>query len=788
MFDRHAASLVPGRVAHTLLYVCLALVASGVSHPGWAQTPGTRRAERFVDSLLGRMTLDEKVGQLTMTPADGGQTGPRAPAGGEQQVRDGKIGSFLSFWGAAATRDLQRIAVEESRLGIPLLFSQDVIHGWRTVFPVPLAEAASFDTVAVRDAARIAAVEASAHGIHWTFAPMVDIARDARWGRIVEGAGEDPHLGSAMAVARVRGFQGDLGWRRMQENHAPPTRMLATAKHFAAYGAAEGGRDYNSGDVSERTLWDVYFPPFRATLREGVGSIMASFNDIGGTPAHASRWLLDDILRQRWAFDGLLVSDWSGIQELLAHGVAATPEEAVVLAIRAGVDVDMSDALYQRHLASAVRKGLVPVSLVDRSVKRVLRVKQALGLFEDPYRYSDTTRQRVVTLAPAHRAAARDLARKSIVLLKNDIVSAAGAPTLPLAKTLRSIAVIGPLADDRNAVLGSWNGAGRADDAITVLAGVRTALPGARVTYERGVPVESISTAGVAAAVQAARDADAVLLVLGERADMTGEAASRASIELPGAQLAMAQEVVRAVRAADPRKPIVAVLMNGRPLAVQWLADSVPAIVESWLLGVEHGNALADVLFGDANPSGKLPVTIPRATGQVPIYHAHRNTGRPPALNNSYSSKYLDVPWTPLYPFGHGLSYTSFRYTGLRLGAASGRARDVVRVNVDVTNTGARAGAEVVQLYLRDDAASVARPVRELKGFQRITLRPGETRAVSFVLHALDLSMHRLDMQRVVEPGTFTVWAGGSSAATLSASYRVVGDTLRIARAPRRMR
>ena len=788
MFDRHAASLVSGRAARTLLHVCLALVASGVSHPAWAQTPGTRRAERFIDSLLVRMTLDEKVGQLTMTPADGGQTGPRAPAGGEQQVRDGKIGSFLSFWGAAATRDLQRVAVEESRLGIPLLFSQDVIHGWRTVFPVPLAEAASFDTVAVRDAARIAAIEASAHGIHWTFAPMVDIARDARWGRIVEGAGEDPHLGSAMAVARVRGFQGDLGWRRLQENNAPPTRMLATTKHFAAYGAAEGGRDYNSGDVSERSLWEVYFPPFRATLREGVGSIMASFNDIGGTPSHASRWLLDDILRQRWAFDGLLVSDWAGIQELLAHGVAATPEEAVVLAMRAGVDVDMSDALYQRHLAGAVRKGLVPMRLVDRSVRRVLRAKQALGLFVDPYRYSDTTRQRVVTLAPAHRAAARDLARKSIVLLKNDIESAAGAPVLPLAKTLRSIAVIGPLADDRNAVLGSWNGAGRADDAITVLAGIRAALPGARVTHERGVPVESISTAGVAAAVQAAREADAVVLVLGERADMTGEAASRASIELPGAQLAMAQDVVRAARAADPRKPIVAVLMNGRPLAVQWLADSVPAVVESWLLGVEHGNALADVLFGDANPSGKLPVTIPRATGQVPIYHAHRNTGRPPTLNNSYSSKYLDVPWTPLYPFGHGLSYTSFRYTGLKLGATSGEARDPVRVSVDVTNTGARAGAEVVQLYLRDDAASVARPVRELKGFQRITLQPGETRTVSFVLHALDLSMYRLDMRRVVEPGTFTVWAGGSSAATLAASYRVVGDTLRIARAPRRMR
>jgi beta-glucosidase len=517
MSDRRAPSLRRS-TARALTHAALALALGTPLQPAAAQVAETRRAERFIDSLLARMTLAEKVGQLTMTPADWNQTGPRAPAGGDQQVREGRIGSFLNFWGAAPTREMQRIAVEESRLHIPLLFSQDVIHGWRTVFPVSLAEAASFDTAAVRDAAHIAAVEASAHGIHWTFAPMMDIARDPRWGRIVEGAGEDPHLGEAMAAARVRGFQGDGGWRRIGQGDAPPTRMLATAKHFAVYGAAEGGRDYNTGDVSERTVWDVYFPPFRAAVREGVGSIMASFNDIGGTPSHASRWLLGDILRRRWDYDGLVVSDWSGIQELMAHGVAATPEEAVVLAMRAGVDVDMSDALYQKHLEGAVRQGLVPLALVDASVKRVLRAKQALGLFEDPYRYSDTTRQRLVTLTPAHRAAARDLARKAIVLLKNE-PAAGGAPVLPLSKTLRSLAVIGPLADDRAAVLGSWNGAGRPEDAVTVLAGLRAALPQTRVTHERGAPVESLSTAGFAAAVQAARDADAVLLVLGERAD-----------------------------------------------------------------------------------------------------------------------------------------------------------------------------------------------------------------------------------------------------------------------------
>jgi len=769
------------RIATVALLITLAAM------PASAQTPGTRRAERFVDSLLARMTLDEKVGQLTMTPAEWNQTGPRAPGGGDEQVRDGRIGSFLNFWGAAPTREMQRIAVEQSRLHIPLLFSQDVIHGWRTVFPVSLAEAASFDTAGVRNAARIAAVEASAHGIHWTFAPMVDIARDPRWGRIVEGAGEDPHLGELMAAARVRGFQGELGWRRIAEGTGAPTRVLATVKHFAAYGAAEGGRDYNTADISERTLWEVYLPPFEAALREGAGSIMASFNDIGGTPSHASRWLLDDVLRRRWRYDGLVVSDWSGVQELLAHGVAATPEDAVVLAIRAGVDVDMSDALYSKHLADAVRKGRVPVALVDASVRRVLRAKQALGLFEDPYRYSDTTRQRIATLTPAHRAAARELASKAIVLLQNAPV-AGGAPALPLSKTLRSVAVIGPLADDRVAVLGSWSGAGRPEDAITVLAGVRAALPQARVTYDRGAPVESLSTEGFAAAVQAAREADAVLLVLGERANMTGEASSRASIELPGSQLALAQAVVRATRASDPRKPVVAVLMNGRPLAVQWLADSVPAVVESWLLGVEHGNALADVLFGDVNPSGRLPVTVPRATGQVPIYYAHRNTGRPAARENGYTSKYLDLPWTPLWSFGHGLSYTTFRYANLRLDAPSAPARQSVRVSVDVANTGTRAGDEIVQLYLRDDAASVARPVRELKGFRRVTLRPGETRTVDFVVRPVDLSLYGLDMRRVVEPGTFTLWAGGSAEATLEAKYRVVGDTLVVEPAPPRVR
>ena len=686
---------------------------AGALRPAPSSAPVTRTP----DSLLALMTLEEKLGQLTMAPASWGQTGPTAPGGDDRQVSDGRIGSFLGFWGAAATLRMQRVAVERSRLHIPLLFGNDVIHGWRTVFPVPLAEAASFDTSAVEGAARIAAVEAAAHGIHWTFAPMVDIARDARWGRVVEGAGEDPYLGSAMAAARVRGFQG--------KDLASPATVMATAKHFAAYGAAESGRDYNVADISERTLWEVYLPPFEAAVRAGAGSLMSSFNEIGGTPAHASRWLLGDVLRGRWGFRGLVVSDWTGVEELLRHGVAADRPEAAARALEAGVDVEMSSTTYF-DLAPAIREGRFPIATVDSAVLRVLRAKEALGLFQDPYRRSDTTRERSVTLTAEHRAAARDMARKAIVLLKND--PSGDSPTLPLRKNLTSIAVIGSLADNARSALGSWAGAGRPEDVVTLLKGVREALPRARVSYAAGAPVDTVDTSGFAEAERLARAADAVLLVLGEREDMSAEAASRASIELPGSQEALARAVVRAARAADPAKPVVALLMNGRPLAVPWLADSVPAVMETWFLGVEHGHAVADVLFGDYGPSGKLPVSMPRATGQVPIYYSQKPTGRPPADTGKYTSKYLDVHWTSQWPFGHGLAYTTFAYSDLRLSADSVRGSDSVRVQVSVRNTGRRGGDEVVQLYLRDDAASVTRPLRTLQGFARITLKPGESR------------------------------------------------------------
>ncbi|MFL5466512.1 MAG: GNAT family N-acetyltransferase [Gemmatimonadaceae bacterium] len=768
----------------TKIFACLLAFASTLH----AQTPrespiASARASQFADSILRVMTLEEKIGQLNLLPGAGSQTGPRAPPGGEALIRAGGVGSFLGIFGAATTRELQRIATRESRLKIPLLFALDVIHGFRTIYPVPIAEAASFDSARVELTAHQAAVEATAHGIHWTFAPMVDIARDPRWGRIVEGAGEDTHLGSVMAAARVRGFQGgDAG-----TNLGAADAMLATVKHFAAYGGAEGGRDYNSVELSERTLWETYLPPYEAAVRAGVATVMASFNDIGGVPAHSSDWLLRDVLRDRWKFNGLVVSDWGGIGELIPHGVAANRGAAGILGIRAGVDVDMSDAVYADSLAAAVRSQRVPIAMIDSAVLRVLRVKYALGLFSDPFRFNDTARERRYTLAPEHLAAARAAAREGIVLLKN------ANRTLPLRKDLRTVAVIGPLADDRRSALGNWPADGRPEEAVTVLAGIRGALgSGARILSVRGAPVDTSASSGFAAARAAATEADAVVLVLGEREDMSAEAANRASIELPGSQRDLALAVIRAVRAPPAGggvgKPVVVVLMNGRPLAIPELVRNAPAIVESWFLGNQHGNAVADVLFGDYNPGGKLPATFPRATGQIPIYYNHRNTGRPADSANKYTSKYLDVPWTPLFPFGYGLSYTTFAYSNLRLSSPAIRAGDSLSVSVDVKNTGDRAGDEVVQLYLRDDVASVAEPVKALKAFQRVTIQPGETRTVAFRLPPDAFALYDRDMRRVIEPGVFTVFVGTNSDDVRSTRLEVLGETRVLAPAPPRFR
>jgi beta-glucosidase len=725
-----------------------------------AEEPAGAKPVDPIAELLAHMTLEEKAGQLAQWPGGTIPTGPHAAEGSEDDIRAGRVGSFLSVWGAEATARLQHIAVEESRMHVPLLFAADVIHGFRTIFPVPLGEAAAWDVELSEHCARAAAVEASAWGVHWTYAPMVDIARDARWGRVVEGAGEDPWLGSALAVARVRGFQ-----------NAPPgdpSALLATAKHFVAYGAAESGRDYNIVDISERTLREIYLPPFHAAVEAGVATIMPSFNELAGVPMHANRPLVRDLLRGAWGFDGIVISDYTGIAELLPHGVADSRPAAGRLGMDATVDIDMVSKIYADELPALVKRGQVPQPLVDAAVRRVLLAKQRLGLFEHPYRYSDPTREQDRTLSAETRALARTAGRESIVLLKNQ------GQLLPLHKNIGNLAVIGALADDPRAVLGNWNAIGRPEDAISVLAGIRAAVsPKTKVVYARGAAAGSDDARGFEEAERAVRAADVAVLVVGENEAMSGEASSRTFLGLPGAQ----QRLVERLQALG--KPLVVVLMNGRPLGVSWLAEHVPALLESWYLGTEMGNSVADVLFGDYNPSGKLPISFPRSVGQVPIYYDHKTTGRPPSSEH-YSSKYLDSPWTPLFPFGFGLSYTTFQYSAPKLSATQLRAADTLRVRVSVSNTGRRAGTEVVQLYLRDDVASVTRPVQTLRGFARIALEPGATRELEFVLDAEDFALLDSNFKRVVEPGMFTVSVGGSSAEVQSAHFELTnGATLK---------
>src|SRR5881296_4194356 len=724
------------------LPAALALFSAG---PASAQRSA---AEQKIDSLLARMTLEEKLGQLNQLSVDNQPTPEQL-----ELVRKGLVGSFLNLTGAAATRDAQHIAVTESRLHIPLIFGQDVIHGYRTIFPIPLGEAASWDPEAVQAAAHVAAKEAAAAGVHWTFAPMVDIARDPRWGRIAEGSGEDPYLGSVMAAARVRGFQG--------ANLRSPDALLATVKHFGAYGGAEGGRDYNSVDVPERILREIYLPPYRAGVEAGAGSIMTSFNEIGGIPSHANRWLVTTLLRDEWKFSGFVVSDWTGVEELRNHGVAGSRADAGLVALEAGVDMDMVSRIYLEDLPALIRAGRIPMTTVDAAVRRVLAAKRALGLFDDPYRGSSVERERSVLLAPEQRQLARTVAQEAIVLLKND------GNLLPLGPTRHTLAVIGPLADDHVAALGSWAGRGDPRDAVTPLEGIKTrAGTGIQVRYAKGCEIVDTTTAGFAEAVAQARGADVALLVLGEAGDMSGEAASRSSLGLPGVQ----QQLLEAVHATGTA--VVLILMNGRPLTVQWAADHVPAIVEAWFLGVETGPALAGVLFGDVSPSGKLPVTFPRAVGQIPIYYNYKNTGRP-AGADKYTSKYTDLPSSPLFPFGYGLSYTSFEYKDLKLSAPSIAAGGTLNVSATVTNTGAREGTEVAQLYVHDEVASVTRPVRALAGFRRVSLRPGESRTLEFTLTPRELGLYDQRMKFVVEPGKFRVYVGGSSVGGLEGEFEV---------------
>src|ERR1041384_7702943 len=731
-----------------LLAAARPAVAQRARPPRNAQTD----IERKINALIARMTLAEKLGQLQQLDGEGnGNFRPEH----RDLVRKGLLGSTLNVRGVARTNELQHIAMDESRLKIPLIFGFHVIHGYRTIFPVPLGETSSWDAAAVERAASIAADEARAAGVHWTFAPMLDIARDARWGRIVEGAGEDPYLGAAMARARVRGFQGT--------DYSAPTRVVACAKHWVAYGAAEAGRDYNTTNVSERALREIYFPPFKAATDAGVGTYMSAFNDLDGVPASANPFTLTKVLRGEWKFDGFVVSDYTAVEELVKHGLAADSAAAAQFALDAGVGVELVSRNYTQHGAQLLKEGKLSQAVIDEAVRRILRVKFRLGLFEHPY--ADPARERSEILSPQHRAAAREIAARSLVLLKN------ARETLPLSASARSIAVIGPLADSQEDVLGSWNGDGHIEDAVTLLAGIKAKVaPKTKGTYAKGCDVNGGSTAGFDEAVRAARNADFVVLAVGESAAMSGEASSRAVLDLPGRQL----DLIKAIHATG--KPYVVVLMNGRPLTINWVAENSPAILETWFAGTEAGNAIADVLFGDVNPGGKLPVTFPRAVGQEPLYYNHKNTGRPPDVPNAdpkYSSRYIDVPFTPLYPFGYGLSYTQFQFSNLQLSTPSIPVNGHLTVSVEVANTGRRAGDEVVQLYIHDVAASVTRPVRELKGFERITLQAGERRRVMFTLGPEELGFYNRALRFAVEPGVFEFFIGPNSVEGLKGSFEV---------------
>jgi beta-glucosidase len=752
------------RASSSLLSVHLLPALVLLAAPALAQLRVDPAIEARIDTLLGKMTLAEKIGQLNQHSSFYDLTGP-PPAAGRARVRyemlkSGGVGSMLNVTGAEATRATQQLVVENSRLGIPLLFGYDVIHGYKTMAPIPLAEAASWDLEAVERSARMAAIEASASGLHWAFAPMVDIARDARWGRIMEGAGEDPYLGARMAAARERGFQG--------EDLAAPDTIAACVKHLAGYGFAEAGREYNTVDFSEQTLRNVVLPPFRAAIEAGAATVMNAFNDIGGIPATASHHLQRTILRDEWGFNGFVLTDWATIDQLMPHGVAASERDAAKIALEAGSDMDMESEAFSAHLASLVESGAVDPGLVDDAVRRVLRVKFQLGLFEDPYRYSDPEREERWVLSQEMHDASLDIARKSIVLLQNE------GGLLPLAKDDGTIAVIGPLADDKDSPLGSWRGkaeSGTAGSAVSLLEGIRAAVgEGATVRHAQGAPLmvgagsfnheitlNETDRSGFPAAVEAARGADVVILALGEVAFQTGEGRSQVDIGLKGVQ----EDLLREIQAVNEN--IVLVLMNGRPLALPAEAAAAPAIVEAWHLGSQAGHAIAEVLFGDTNPSGKLPVSFPHHVGQEPLYYNVKNTGRPLNTGMVYWSHYTDAPNTALFPFGHGLSYTTFAYSEPRLSATEIGPDDSLEVAVTVTNTGDRAGAEVVQLYIRDLVASATRPVKELKGFQKIELAPGESREVTFSLGAADLAFYTPRGSWEAEPGEFQVFVGTSS-------------------------
>ena len=751
-----------------------ALSCTSVKQGSISKTNKPLPIDRKVDSVLSLMTLEEKVGQMNQYNGFWEVTGP-VPQEGQaakkyEHLKKGWVGSMLNVKGVKDVKALQKIAVEQTRLGIPLLFGFDVIHGYKTVSPIPLAEAASWDLEAIRRSAEIGAAEAAASGLNWTFAPMMDVSRDARWGRVMEGAGEDPYLNSLIAVARVKGFQGD----KYDE-----FRLAACAKHFAGYSFAEAGRDYNTVDVSDNTLHNVILPPFKAVAEAGVATFMNSFNELEGIPATGNSYLQREILKGDWNYQGFVVSDWGSMSEMIAHGYAKDLKHAAELAANAGSDMDMESYGYVEHLAALVREGKVSEDKINDATRRILKLKFELGLFDDPYKYCNEEREKATIGKTEFHEGVLDMAKKSIVLLKNE------KNMLPLKKQGQKIAVIGALANDKTSPLGSWRIGADDNTAVSVLEGL-SHYKGNSITYAKGADVTVGETkfmvetkinmtdkSGFAEAVNAAKQADVVIMVLGEHGLQTGEGRSRSDLGLPGVQ----QELLETVYKANPN--IVLVLNNGRPLVLSWAAQHIPAIVEAWHLGTQSGNAIAQVLYGDYNPSGKLPMSFPRSLGQVPIYYNHKNTGRPgdgQPTESVFWSHYIDVDNSPLYPFGHGLSYSKFEYSNLKLSANNMSKGGSITASVDVKNTSTVDGKEVVQLYIRDLFASVTRPVKELKGFELVELKAGETKTVIFTIDEKTIEFYTANKRWEAEPGDFKVFVGGSSATVLESGFNYKGQ------------
>lgn len=738
------------------------------------QNPNSDRdstdVDQKVNDLLSKMTLQEKIGQMNQYNGFMDFTGPQPDEGMAakklEHIKKGMVGSMLNVHGVENVRAVQKIAVEESRLGIPLIFGFDVIHGYKTISPIPLAEAASWDLEAMKRSAEIAAEEASASGINWTFAPMVDISRDARWGRVMEGAGEDPYLGSEIAKARIKGFQGD----DLSATHT----VAATAKHFAGYGFAEAGRDYNTVDVGTSTLYNIIFPPFEASIDADVKTIMNGFNVVNGIPSTGDKFLQRDILKDKWNFGGFVISDWGSITEMIPHGFAKDGREAAKKAAIAGSDMDMESYHYVEELESLVEDGEVDEKLIDDAARRILKVKFELGLFDDPYKYCSAEREKETLNHPKFRTEVRDMAKKSIVLLKNE------NNLLPLKKSGQNIAVIGALANDKTSPLGSWRIGAEDETAVSFLEGLEnynqnsyTYAKGAdvvtgEIAFAKELNVNTTDKSEFSEAISAAKSANKVIMMLGEHGLQSGEGRSRTRLDLPDVQQELLEEIYKV------NKNIVLVLQNGRPLALPWADEHIPAIVEAWHLGTESGNAIAEVLFGDYNPSGKLPMTFPRDVGQAPIYYNYKSTGRPeiPAPGQVFWSHYIDEDNSPLYPFGYGLSYTTFSFENLKL-RNKYRENKTISVSVEVANTGELKGKTTVQLYLKDDFASVTRPVRELKAFKQIELEAGERKKVSFELSEKDLGFYNNEGEFVVEEGSFQVFVGEDSQAELYESFEL---------------